>query len=109
MIARTSAIAVAVLLGLAAGCATPSGRIQALVAVGPERPSNLLVGRRADDTRASQWLAGRTDWPALDFGYRLNDVLTTTDVSVNDESFFDRLGGGYYRTTYSTHTRTVVR
>ncbi|RMF83543.1 MAG: hypothetical protein D6744_04465 [Planctomycetota bacterium] len=100
---------VVALLGLAAGCAPPSGKIQALVAMGPRRPANLLVGPRADDTRASQRLAGRSDWPAMDFGYRLDDVLATTDVTVNDESFFDRLGGGYYRTTYSTHTRTIVR
>ena len=96
-------------LSLCAGCAAPSGRIQGLVAVGPSAPPNLLLGRFADDARSAQWLAGRADWPAIDAGYRVEDVSTTTEVSVNDESFYDRMGGGFYRTTFTTRTGAVVR
>lgn len=103
-----------ILLGaVAAGCASPAPMT---VLHWPEdrthdasHERNLLFGEHPGEIRLAQLLAGRSDWPSVAMGYEQEDVTFVTEWSIDDQSFTDRLGGGYYGGTETIRTRVRVR
>lgn len=75
----------------------------------PYAARDLLLSRTADLSRAAQAFAGRSSWPSVEHGYRFDDVQTYTEVIFDDQSFFDREGGGHQYITESVRTGVFVR
>jgi hypothetical protein len=103
------------LLVLLAGCA---GRersrplrnvIVSSPADAPRCTPNLALGANAADARLAELFARRTDWPAVETGYRLDDQSFGTEYIFSDESFYDALGGGFDRGVQSVRTSVLLR
>lgn len=96
---------IAVLLTIVglAGCAS---RPAATVMVGGP---NLLLGPDRETNLLARELAFRSDWPSVNAGYIFDDTSSFTTYSVDDQTFFDRQGGGYYGASESIRTGVLVR
>lgn len=93
------------------GCAS-SAAPQLVAARAPEGARELLLGRAGWDAAApdaAQAFALRSDWPSTPLGYFLDDSSVAFDSSYSDQSFFDKLGGGYYGQSGSVRTRVLRR
>lgn len=98
-----------VLAALAAGCAH-SDRGAALQTGHPyESGGNLLLGTDRAAARWAEAYAGRSDWPTVATGVRYEDTTYVTEWSYDDESFTDRLGGGYYGARETIRARVIAR
>ncbi len=94
-----------ILLLLLTGCAVRPPAVTTL----HDGQTNLLLSQRPDELVLAQELAGRSDWPALSRGYVFDEVFTATRVIVDDQSFFDPLGGIHINVGESVQTQTTVR
>lgn len=94
-----------ILLLLLGGCAVRGPVVSTLY----DSRANLLLSRQPDELIIAQELAGRSDWPAVSRGYVFDDVFTATRVIVDDQSFFDPLGGIHIDVGESVQTQTTVR
>ena len=74
----------------------------------PNPPANLALGPDRDVAWLSSAYSVRSNWPATDAGYFVEDWSTYVDVQVDNRFSHDRLGG-YYRTGYTTRSATLVR
>ena len=93
------------LLLLLGGCAVRGPAVSMLA----DSRANLLLADRPDELILAQELAGRSDWPAVSRGYVFDEVFTATRVIVDDQSFFDPLGGIHINVGESVQTQTTVR
>ncbi len=96
---------VILLLLLLGGCAVRGPAVSMLA----DSRANLLLADRPDELILAQELAGRSDWPAVSRGYVFDEVFTATRVIVDDQSFFDPLGGIHINVGESVQTQTTVR
>lgn len=100
------------LLLLAALCLGCAARRPAAVVCSPDstgRERNLLLGTDRVQARIAQSYAGRSSWPSIPLGYVYDDTTYSTHWSFDDQSFTDRLGGGYFGGRETIRTRVFVR
>ena len=95
---------IAALCALLAGCAGP-GKYAVLHAPA----ANLALGPTAEHVRLGEAFAYRSAWPSVDAGYRFEDTSFFSQVIFDDQSFYDRLGGGLYHETQTVRTGIMVR
>ena len=96
------------------GCA---GRQPVAILPGPEVAgsdgtgslANLALGPSAEHGRIAEMFAYRSSWPAVPIGYRFDDRSYHTEVIYDDQAFYERLGGGYFRATETIRTGVLVR
>lgn len=72
------------------------------------RTPNLVFGRVPEDA----WLATeieRGERPAAAIGYRFGQPSFSDETIYDDQLFFDRLGGSYYRSSASQRTDVWLR
>lgn len=74
------------------GCAAPRGG----AVLGPGQGTNLALGPWPLDTLVATEMAYRADWPAVEHGYRFEDVTIYSRFSYDYLSGYDRFGGTYY-------------
>ena len=86
---------------LRSATAAASGRVMGL--------PNLALGPTADHARIAAFMATRSDWPSVETGYRLGEVSEFSEVIFDEESFYDRLGGGFYRGRQSFRRGVLFR
>ncbi len=79
-------------LAVVTGCAAP----EHAAILSAERPCNLALGDFAPDTREALLFAGRSDWPAVETGYRFDEVTYFSKVIYDYQFGYDRHGGLYY-------------
>lgn len=97
----------AILLLSCAGCAAP--RATVYIGDGRRPPTNLALDRDPRLTQLAEEFSSRSDWPAVDFGYVVDQFEATTVFSYDDQSFYDRLGGAFHRAAETIHIRSVDR
>jgi len=103
-----------ILLGLLIpGCvARPAGVFLSAPAPQPQdQPSavpNLLLGPSPQHVRMGLNWAGRSSWPSVAAGYRLDDVTYYSDFQDDEQFYFGRFGG-YYRTAVTARSAVVLR
>ena len=92
-----------------ASCASDDTRRSAyapsVVACGP----NLVLGPKAEDAWLAEAFAGRSSWPSAERGYLLDSTTYITQFRYDDQSFFDRLGGGFIDSTEKFRDEVWVR
>ncbi len=91
-------------LTLASGCAAP----RAGLFVSAPRSDALLHSQPAVAI-VSEDLAHRATWPAVENGYEVENVEFFSDVTIDEEGFYDDLGGGYLRSRFSERSGAIVR
>jgi hypothetical protein len=97
-----------VLLACLGGCTAPA-RFATLEAVqGSRPPTNLALRPSAEDTRFATLLNGRSDWPSVDNGYRMEDVTSYATSTYDVQMQFDRHNSLYYE-AQSVNTGVRVR
>ncbi|MBL8877837.1 MAG: hypothetical protein JNG88_01855 [Phycisphaerales bacterium] len=76
-----------------------------------ERPrcANLALGPTREDAVFAEAFAGRLNWPSYDRGYLLDSTTYVTQFQYDDQSFYDRLGGGFMDSTESVRNEIWVR
>jgi len=72
-------------------------------------PANLALGPTAEHGRIAEYFTQRSTWPSVPVGYRLDDAAYHVEVIYDDQSFYDRLGGGYFRMSETARTSTMLR
>lgn len=105
---------IAILTLLLAGCAAPNrgvvihssppGAVEEL-----STAPNLVLGPSAEHARLAQLFTQRSSWPAVDAGYRLEEISVYNEVIYDDQTFYDRYGGGYYREAETYRTGVLLR
>ncbi len=75
----------------------------------PAPPLRSAFLQRPDLIDAAEWYAGRAEWPTAYGGFIIEDESTSVEIEFDDQSFFDRFGGGYYRTSQAVRVRTRSR
>ena len=90
------------------GCAGPDRT--AVLGSAPERAitANLALGPSAEDSRIAAALPPRSDWPAVDNGYQVDDVTFYTRALYDVQRHYDRHGSLYYE-AQSVQTGVRVR
>lgn len=88
----------------ACGCAVP----RAGLFVGRPR-SDALLDRDPVVALFAQDLAHRVAWPAVENGYEVNNVEYFSDVTFDEEGFYDELGGGFLRSRFSERSGAIIR
>lgn len=96
------------------GCAaTPPATVLVSEHYGPPtaaRPApNLVLGPSVEHARLGEWYAVRSGWPETPIGIRLGEISEYNDVTYDDESYYDRFGGAFYRIRQSVRTGAVLR
>lgn len=95
------------------GCASPDRSVVLHANTFSERldgaPPNLALGPSAETNLLAEELTVRSSWPSLPTGYVLDDVTEATEVMFDDQSFYDRLGGSFFRAGQSVRTRVFLR
>ncbi len=113
-LARLAAsLTLVVLCGVIWGCAEPP--VFAIVRhdpydfEAPRRVPNLALGESARQLAIADEFTYRSTWPSTRFGYRFNDESHTTQIRYDDQSFYDRFGGGYTQITESVRSGVLLR
>lgn len=70
---------------------------------------NVLLGPNGDQILLGESLAGRSAWPAIHDGFVLDDTEYFSYEIYDDQSFFDRFGGGFYHQANSTRSGVRIR
>lgn len=78
------------------------------VAAGAAR-ANLALGACREDALLSEQFRARALAPEAIIGYRVDDYRTSISIIYDDQSFYDRLGGGLYHTGISFSEETYLR
>ena len=73
------------------------------------RPPNLVLGPSAEHARLGEWFAARSDWPSMESGMRLEEVSTYIDATYDDQAYYDRFGGAFFKVQESVRTGVFVR
>ena len=71
--------------------------------------ANLALGPSAAQALAAEWLAGRSEWPVAEAGYRLGDVAYYFDYQNDDQSFTERGGASFYAYRGAYRSGVLVR
>jgi hypothetical protein len=74
-----------------------------------DRPPNLVLGPTREIARVGQWYTFREEWPAVPFGWRLEEVSTYTDATFDDQAYYDRFGGAFFKVQDSVRTGIILR
>ena len=104
----------AILLALAVGgCASRSTGVfiapaEPQTAGSKHLPPNLALGPSAEHVWLGLSWAGRSAWPSVPAGYRLDDVTYFSDFQDDQQFYFGRFGG-YYRTAVMFRSAVVLR
>lgn len=98
--------AVGVLL-MAAGCSAK--REYGFISHPGTRVANIALDRDPRLTDLAEQLAERSDWPAIDLGYVVDSIDSSTVFSYDDQSFYDQLGGAFHREAESLRVRSLER
>jgi hypothetical protein len=103
-----SSVLLILLVGTLSGCAR-HGRCAKLEAT-PRRaaPANLALGPTVETNRLAASLPDRTDWPAVENGYRVDDTTYYFSDSYDAQYFFDRFGS-LYRADQSIRSAVRIR
>lgn len=73
------------------------------------RCANLVLGPTREDALLAEVFAGRSNWPSFSRGYLLDSTTYVTQFQFDDQSFYDRLGGGFVDSTESMRSEVWVR
>ncbi len=96
------------------GCASPPSA-NVLVSEHYDPPAaawalpNLVLGPSVEHARLGEWYTLRSGWPETPIGVRLGEISEYSDVTYDDESYYDRFGGAFYRIRQSVRTGAVLR
>lgn len=71
--------------------------------------ANLALGSHPQHVQIGELLTYRSDWPAVRMGYVFEDIASFFIHSYDDQSFYDRLGGGHFNLFEATRQGVVVR
>lgn len=88
------------LVGCLMGCA--ASQDGAIVYSNPHantRSPNLALGPSGEHAWLGPQIGGRSDWPVVRTGYRLDDVTYYSSTIYNDESYYNRHGGMHHGST----------
>jgi hypothetical protein len=102
---RVRIVLIAWTMGLA-GCAAPLRVTVLQASAGAPAPANLALGPSADVAVLAAQMAGRSDWPSVDTGYRMDDQTFYATTNYDVQSHFDRFGSLYVE---ALSVRTGVR
>jgi hypothetical protein len=109
---RTGALLLLVMM-FAAGCAARRERCDRCGPRESRRPApqsgNLVFGPSAEYTALGEALAARSSWPSVDTGYLLEDATYFEHVSIDDQSFYDCLGGAHIDERVTVRSGLFVR
>ncbi|MCA9244137.1 MAG: hypothetical protein KDA32_09295 [Phycisphaerales bacterium] len=100
-------IATGIALASLSGCA--SQRYDGLTVSRSTAPLRSAFVQRPDLIDAGEWYAGRAEWPTAYGGFVTEDESTAVEIEYDDQSFYDRFGGGYYRSTQTVRVRSRSR
>jgi hypothetical protein len=75
----------------------------------PPRVANLALGSHPEHVQIGGELTYRSDWPAVRYGYVIEDVASFFSFSYDDQSFYDRFGGGYFSLFEATRQGVIAR
>jgi hypothetical protein len=76
---------------------------------GSGRVANLALGPSAEHSYIAEFFAYRSSWPSASVGYRFDDTSYHTEIIYDDQAFYERLGGGYFRAAETIRTGVLVR
>ncbi|MFO0837770.1 MAG: hypothetical protein U1D55_04530 [Phycisphaerae bacterium] len=98
-------------LTLLIGCAAPRQAVLRDDPLDYESPPapNLVLGGGPRLLRIADDLTERSNWPSVPIGYRFNEESYSTHISYDDQSYYDRFGGGFNYVTQSVRTGVLVR
>lgn len=71
--------------------------------------ANLALGSHPVHVQLGEELTYRSDWPAFRNGYVIEDVASFFSYSYDDQSFYDRFGGGYFGLFEATRQGIIAR
>ncbi len=97
------------LTALSFGCAATERATVLLPSFTATGGPNLLLHPTLRLTHLSESYAGRSTWPSVEHGLILEDTTYVSEWSYDDESFTDRLGGGYYGVREGYRLRRFAR
>lgn len=106
----TPIIAVILLLSTL-GCGSTRSRATVLYqhhADPHRRQPNLALGSARDHGRYAQRFNHRSDWPAVDNGYRYNDISSYTEYLYNEQYDYGR-HGAIYSGRHSHRSGVLIR
>jgi hypothetical protein len=83
-------------VALLAGCTRPDRAAVLRSDALPGISANLALGPSAENSRLAALLPPRSDWPAIDNGYRMDDVTIYSRASYDVQMQYDRHGSLYY-------------
>jgi hypothetical protein len=70
---------------------------------------NLALGPSAEHGRLAELFNARLARPSVAVGYRLGDVSYYSELIYDDQTFYDRYGGGFYREAETFRTGVRLR
>lgn len=74
------------------------------------RPNaNLVLGPSAEIARGAEGFGRRTLVPEAIIGYRVDSYSTSTTILFDDQSFYDKMGGGVFHGAVSERSETWLR
>ncbi len=76
---------------------------------GSDPPANLALGPSAELGRIAELFVYRSSWPSVPIGYRFDDRSYHTEITYDDQAFYERLGGGYFRAAETIRSGVLVR
>jgi len=100
-------ILIAWTMGLA-GCAAPLRVTELQASADWPAPANLALGPSAEVAVLATQMTERSDWPAVDTGYLMDDQTFYATTTYDVQSHFDRFGSLYYE-ALSVRTGTRIK
>jgi len=101
-------LAIGVGVVLLGGCAgSDRAAVLAVDQVPPPR-ANLVLGPSAAHGRMAALFVGRSEWPAIERGYRFDDVTFYSRIHYDEQSYYDRFGSLYHE-SQAVRTGVMVR
>ncbi len=92
---RLSVLVLLSILGVA-GCQAPP-HFAVLGNEGPEGPcANLVLGRSPESAALAEVIEPRADWPTMDRGMRLDDVTYFSNITYDEQTYYDRYNNLFY-------------
>lgn len=71
--------------------------------------ANLVLGPSPEVARSAERFGPRTLVPDAIIGYRVDSYSTSTTILFDDQSFYDRMGGGVFHGAVSERSETWLR
>lgn len=76
---------------------------------GRSAPANLALGPSPAHNALAQALTMRSGWPSVETGYTFDDITYFVQDRYDRQSYYDRLGGGFWHETESVRAGVFLR